>query len=207
MLLRLLEQLNAKKIVLASGSPRRKEILESIGLKFEVVKSQFDEKSLDKAAYATPFEFVKDNALHKAREVAGREQNASIIIGCDTVVILDEKILEKPDDDAEAVAMLTSLSGRTHHVASGVALLHRSSSSQPWQESQFHQVTQVTFGELDPAEIKAYVTTGDSMDKAGSYGIQSIGGLYVSSIQGDYYNVVGLPLHECAKRLSQIGAE
>eukprot|EP00730_Choanoeca_flexa_P004111 TRINITY_DN11601_c0_g1_i4.p3 TRINITY_DN11601_c0_g1~~TRINITY_DN11601_c0_g1_i4.p3 ORF type:complete len:191 (+),score=18.01 TRINITY_DN11601_c0_g1_i4:3978-4550(+) len=162
MLLRVLEQLNSRRIILASGSPRRKEILETIGLNFEIIKSTFDEKSLDKASYATPYDFVKDNALHKAREVASRVLGKGIIIGCDTVVLFNDTILEKPEDDSEAIAMLTTLSNQTHHVASGVAILHRSSTEADWSEVVFHETTAVSFAALDEDEIKAYVATGNS---------------------------------------------
>jgi len=208
MLLHLADALNAAGIVLASGSPRRRELLKQMGLACSVEPSRFDESSLDKGSYATAAAFVTDNASHKAREVAGRLQtDAAYILGADTVIVSPTgKIMEKPGSAEEAKAMLRLHSDNTHTVITGVAILYRTAPGQPWREKQFSSSARVTFAALSEAEIDAYVATGEPLDKAGGYGIQAAGGLFVKHLEGDYYAVVGLPLHALASHLAKTQA-
>eukprot|EP00049_Salpingoeca_infusionum_P019442 m.361882 g.361882 ORF g.361882 m.361882 type:complete len:213 (-) comp19957_c0_seq1:85-723(-) len=203
MLFRTLAEWAERRIILASGSPRRKELLGMMGLTFDVVPSQFDEKSLNKADYSGPCEFVEVNASKKALEVASRSKDFDLIIGSDSVVVVDEKVLEKPESEAQAIEMLTMLSGRTHYVTSGVALVTKAPDGQPVVQT-FHSKTEVTFAELEPEEILAYVALGDYADKAGGYGIQSKASLFITGISGDYYTVVGLPVHQLAAKMHEI---
>eukprot|EP00051_Salpingoeca_urceolata_P017862 m.246528 g.246528 ORF g.246528 m.246528 type:complete len:208 (-) comp19065_c0_seq18:2366-2989(-) len=201
MLLHLLTDINAKAIVLASGSPRRKELLTTLGLNFSVLPSEFDERSLVKSDFATPSDFVQESAKQKATEVAKRDgATGDLFIGADTVVVLGGKILEKPLTDANAKEMLSALSGQSHYVVTGVALL--TADGTPLRI--FHEKTDVMFAELSEKEIDAYVATGEPRDKAGSYGIQGQGGAFVSSIQGDYANVVGFPVHRFCRELADL---
>ncbi|XP_071951501.1 probable bifunctional dTTP/UTP pyrophosphatase/methyltransferase protein [Antedon mediterranea] len=197
MLQPIISELSLSKIVLASGSPRRKEILKSTGLIFNITPSNFDE-NLDKSQFSSPAEYVKETARRKTQEVAERLSNSgsppSLIIGADTVVALDKKIMEKPADKSDAIDMLTKLSGRTHSVYTGV-VLNKAFQDGTHQQVIFHEATDVKFGNLPADVIKSYVNTGEPMDKAGGYGIQALGGTLVEGIHGDYYNVVGFPLH------------
>jgi septum formation protein len=197
--------LRAADLVLASGSPRRREILNDIlGLRVRVVASTFAE-DLDKALY-TPQTYVQENARIKAREVwdqlvAGGDV-PHLVIGGDTVVAHDGAILEKPKDRQHAVDMLNSLSGKSHTVFSGVALIFCRPGSGEVVEETFCEETGVTFAPLSAPLIEAYVDSGEPMDKAGAYGIQSAGGQFVSGITGCFYNVMGFPMHAFCVRLS-----
>lgn len=190
----------------------------------EQIPSTFAE-DLDKSLYS-PATYVQENALVKAREVwdklaveaeAQGSRPADMVIGSDTVVSVDDRILEKPADAEAAMAMLCSLSGRQHRVYSGVAILHRVADDSPLDgtpdptlllrtaggiccaEQAFVECTEVEFAEISEAEIAAYIATGEPFDKAGGYGIQAAAGAWVRKIDGDYYNVMGLPLHRtCA---------
>ena len=174
--------------VLASRSPRRHRLLEQIDLSFIVEPSATDETVPDGAS---PESVVQQLAVEKAQAVAARFPDA-LTLGADTIVVLENEILGKPRDEKEAHQMLRRLSGRTHTVFTGIALLHPPSGRQVTAYEQ----TAVTFAGLTDAEIAAYVATGSPMDKAGAYGIQDDqGALFISRIDGDYYNVVGLPLH------------
>jgi len=206
MLAELIPKLRDAKIILASSSPRRKEIMAFLGLHYTVLPSQFAE-DLDKSIYVgRPQDYVKDNAKFKAQDVArslrAQAKTADLIVGCDTVVTLDGQIIEKPIDSAHAVDMLKMLSGRKHTVFSGVALL--TDLSDTAVPRTFHVATDVTFGQLSSELIQAYVATGDPLDKAGGYGIQGGGALLVQEISGDYYNVVGLPLQRLSVELQQL---
>ncbi len=173
--------------VLASRSPRRRRLLEQIGLDFDVDVSDVDESV---AIDAEPSSLTETLARRKADDVARRRPEA-LTLGADTVVVFDGQIMGKPADASEASEMLRQLSGNTHVVYTGIALLHpRSDRAHTTSEA-----TRVTFGEMDDDEISAYVASGSPMDKAGGYGIQDDrGALFVERIDGDYYNVVGLPL-------------
>jgi len=201
--------LQTANIVLASGSPRRQEILNNIlKLGVDVVPSTFEE-NLDKSQF-TPASYVEENARQKALEVWGRLRAAGktpdLIIGSDTVVSQGEKILEKPRDEPHAVEMLKSLSGQTHKVYSGVALLYPPGAGQGEAPGQkcFTEVTDVTFAKLSDPVISAYVASGEPMDKAGGYGIQEVGGSFVSGINGDYFNVMGFPMHAFCRVLREL---
>lgn len=174
--------------VLASRSPRRRKLLEQMGLAFIVEVSPVEEVIPEGSA---PKEIVQQLALEKAEAVA-RVHPAALILGADTIVVLEGAVLGKPRDAPEARWMLHRLSGHTHTVFTGIALVHPSTH----RKVTAYEQTDVTFAELTEREIAAYVATGSPMDKAGAYGIQDDqGALFIPRIDGDYYNVVGLPLH------------
>ena len=178
-------------IVLASGSPRRKELLAKTGLKFSVVVSGGEEK----AETSDPAETVEKLSLDKASAVADllqAEKEPQLIIGADTVVACDGEILGKPSDREDAFRMLWKLQGQTHQVYTGVTLLLKKKHT--WQAHTFSEKTDVQFYPVSREELLAYIETGEPMDKAGSYGIQGGFGIYVKGICGDYNNVVGLPV-------------
>lgn len=181
------------QLILASGSPRRAEILTQGGFTFEKRVSEADETLPQGITPAAAVEYL---AKQKGRAVP---RNAGeIVLSADTVVALDGRILGKPADRADAVQMLRMLSGRTHSVFTGVCLADGE------REILFHEKTDVTFFSLTDAEIQNYIDSGESMDKAGAYGIQGRGALFVEKIHGDYLNVVGLPLAKTAKQLKEV---
>lgn len=207
MLMDKVPSLQRADLVLASGSPRRKEILNDIlGLRVRVVASTFEE-DLDKSKY-TPQTYVQENARLKAREVWQRlvaaGESPHLVIGGDTVVAHEGAILEKPKNKEHAVHMLHALSGKSHTVFSGVALIFRKvgGAGDEIVEETFCEETGVTFAPLSAPLIEAYVDSGEPMDKAGAYGIQSAGGQFVSGISGCFYNVMGFPMHAFCVRLS-----
>lgn len=176
-------------VILASASPRRRHLLEQIGLEFVVRPSGFPEESVDKTL--SPEQYVQTLALGKARDIAQHTPEAGLVVGADTIVVLDGDILNKPIDAEEAKIMLARLGGNTHTVYTGIAMI----STDRGVSKTAVQETSVTFRQLEPEEIEAYVATGSPMDKAGAYGIQDdFGAVFVEKIQGCYYNVVGLPL-------------
>ena len=175
------------RLILASQSPRRKSLLKLLEVPFEVHPSNTPEIWPDDLEAAEAVELL---AHQKANEIAALNPNA-LVLGADTVVILDGEVLGKPESPADACAMLKRLSGRTHSVTTGLALIHAASG----RAVTTHVTTGVTFAELTPEEIARYVDSRSPMDKAGSYGIQDdTGALFVRRIEGDYYNVVGLPV-------------
>lgn len=177
-------------LILASTSPRRKHLLEQIGMTFTVQPSNVDE-SLIPTFGAVPEEFVQRLALLKAQDVASKTPARSIVLGSDTIVVLDGEILGKPVDADDAKNMLRRLSGNTHTVYTGIALVD----SETYSSVTAVQQTDVTFRELIDDEIAGYVATGSPLDKAGSYGIQDdFGAVFVAHIVGCYYTIVGLPL-------------
>lgn len=186
------------KFILASGSPRRKEILENISLEFEIMADESDEIMIEGEK---PYDTVKRLAMQKVKNIASRVETGenTIVIGADTVVSIDEKILGKPKDEREAKDMLLTLSGRINTVYTGLAVLETQSGK---AVSEFVS-TGVKFRSLSEKEIENYIKSGEPMDKAGAYGIQKIGGLFVESINGDYFNVVGLPLCRLEEILSE----
>lgn len=173
-------------LVLASRSPRRKRLLESLGLRFTVQASGIEETA---PSDLTPDALVEHLAQAKAEAVAPAHPGA-LVLAADTVVVLDKAVLGQPADAGEARAMLRRLSGRTHTVCTGLTLVHAASE----RRATTHEATRVTFAALTDAEIDAYVATGAPLGKAGAYGIQNGGALFIERIEGDYYNVVGLPL-------------
>ncbi len=208
-----------KRVILGSASPRRKELLEQIGIEFEIVVSSKEERYES----AEPEEIVKELALMKAKNVAeelvqreaglrkpegdgllkdrlishGEEEKWKylhdvLILGADTIVVRDGEILGKPSDEEAAFHMLKSLQGRMHQVYTGVALLHFDGKGNR-QESIHAEETKVYVHEMEETEIRRYLSAGESMDKAGAYGVQGRFAAYIDRIEGDYYNVVGLP--------------
>lgn len=182
------------KVILASASPRRRELLSRLIPQFEVDPAHVDETGDSR----DPVQLAEELAVRKAKEVWGRHSQG-MVIGADTIVTVEGKVLGKPEDEADAVRMLARLSGRTHQVITGVAILTRE------RMIRFHQVTDVTFVPLEAAEIRQYVETGEPMDKAGAYGIQGVGALLVQEIHGDYWNVVGFPLSAFRRRMREAG--
>lgn len=197
-----------KKIILGSASPRRRELLSQIGVSFEVRTSGREEIYHS----AIPEEIVRELALMKAENVAGDltdEQNEApkdtIVIGADTIVVLDGKILGKPVDEKDAADMIGALQGRSHEVYTGVAILDYDAQGE--KNVSVHAVgTKVYVNPMDEAEISAYIDTGEPMDKAGAYGIQGRFAAYIDRIEGDYYNVVGLPVSYVYQALKRMGA-
>ena len=173
--------------ILASGSPRRKEILEELGYQFEIKTGDFDESTV---ALDDPKEGVQKLALGKALAAV---QQPGLYLGSDTVVVLDGVVMGKPSDEQDAFRMLRSLSGRTHEVCTGVALVTVGEDGTVEHTETFVEATEVTFFELTDEEIDRYIRTGEPMDKAGAYGIQGLGRVLVEGIRGDYETVVGLP--------------
>jgi len=174
-----------KPVILASASPRRKEILSMLGFPFTVVPSNMSE---DLALGSNDFEsYARQLASMKTQAVANEEQN-SIVIGADTIVVYEGKLYSKPESKEQARSFLKEFSGKTHSVITGVGLY------MDGKVCTFSVQTKVTFRELDDLLINTYVESGDPMDKAGGYGIQTAGALLVEKIDGDYYNVMGLPI-------------
>ncbi len=182
------------KIILASASPRRRELLAQAGFEFEVVTSDVDEVA---DPSLTPDKLVMSLARQKAQAVAQNRADCAVI-GSDTVVVLDGKVLGKPRDEADAVRMLESLSGRKHEVYTGVCIAFAG------ETHCFFERTSVNFCELDGEQIKAYVATGEPMDKAGAYGIQGKGCVLVEGIEGDYFNVVGFPVSRFCREYKKL---
>lgn len=180
-----------RKIILASQSPRRKELLSEIVSEYTIIPSFADETVPETVDTE---DIVVYLALLKARDIA-QSHKEDIVIGADTVVIVDEKVLNKPKDEDDAKRMLKLLSGRCHKVCTGCAFVCGEI------EHSFSVETQVEFFELTDEEIDSYIKTGDCMDKAGAYGIQSQGKTLVKAIYGDYYNVVGLPVGRVKREL------
>lgn len=212
-----------RRLILASASPRRKELLEQAGAVFEIIPAKGEELITKEE----PREVVMELALQKAKEVAAlvpeQESAASpekvkvqtsnlsadgeemVILGADTVVACDGRILGKPVDEADAVRMLSMLSGNTHSVYTGVAVVWKKDGNE--QIFQFYEETKVTMYPMSQAEIEAYVKTGEPMDKAGAYGIQGKCAIYIEKIMGDYNNVVGLPIARIYQEMKRLGIE
>lgn len=181
-----------KKIILASESPRRREILMQTDIVFMTATMNPDE-TLDSTLPIS--EAVEQIALRKALSVQEKYPN-EVIVGADTVVIVDGEVMGKPGDEEDARAMLKRLSGRTHQVMSAVAIIQNE------RKEVFHEVTDVTFIELSDNAIEKYIKTREPYDKAGAYAIQGKGAVFVDRINGDYYNVVGLPVSKLVRRLA-----
>ncbi|WP_343210388.1 Maf family protein [Anaerolentibacter hominis] len=184
-----------RRIILASASPRRREILERMGIAFEIMPSTREEVITEKE----PCEAVRRLALQKAEDIAEKTSGDVIVLGADTVVALDGKILGKPVDQEDAVRMLESLQGREHQVYTGVAVVLRRAGEE--QIISFYEASRVKVGPVSESQIRAYVETGEPMDKAGAYAIQGRFGIFVDEIEGDYYNVVGLPVSKIYRKL------
>lgn len=186
------------KIILASASERRKELLARLVKDFDVVVSDFDESSIIfKESIDT---YVKSIALGKALDVKEKLSDDAIIVSADTIVTLESTILGKPKDKDEAFKMIKSLQGRSHKVYSGIVVMNTAKNVIK-QESL---CTEVTFSKIKDDEIIEYINTGEPLDKAGAYGIQGIGGIFIKEIKGCYYNVVGLPLNKLKSMLEDV---
>lgn len=174
------------QLILASNSPRRAQLLKQVGLQFKIIPSHIDESI---HIFQNPVQAVRQIALAKALSVAEKHKSG-IIIGADTIVVLNGKILGKPRTQQDARRLLTQLSGKTHQVITAVAVIDAKTK----KRNLGHCITSVRFRKLTKKEIQEYIATGEPMDKAGAYGIQRKGALLVKAIHGDYFNVVGLPL-------------
>ena len=187
-----------KRIILASASPRRKELLSQVGVVFEVIPSMEEEICKEKE----PAKLVELLARQKAESVAAGVTGEYIVIGSDTVVTKDGEVLGKPSDKEEAFRMLYSLQGATHQVYSGVALVSCQNGEK--EIRSFSVMTEVEVLPMEKQHIEGYIATGDCMDKAGAYGIQGCFAEYIKGIHGDYYNVVGLPLSRLMQELRRL---
>ncbi len=201
-------KINASKIILASGSPRRAEMLKNLGLEFEVIVPKVEEQAHTGELAS---DYVKRNSKLKLDNVYNRikdslsTDSSCLIIACDTVVSLDGKytILEKPKDKEDAFSMLSSLSGITHIVISGVSLLYKDNSNNI-KTSTFSVETKVKIKKLTEEEILWYIDTKEPMDKAGSYAMQGIGSYFIERIEGSHTNVIGLPLCELYTHITEL---
>lgn len=190
---------------MASGSPRRRELLSRIVSDFEVDAPALDEDAASTGCDAAPEAAVR-LAEAKARAVGHRHRNA-LIIGADTLVVLDGRALGKPRDDSDAREMILALGGRVHEVVTGVAVLDTDAEEAEEAIRTAVERTLVRFRPLDEELARAYIAHGESLDKAGAYGIQGMGSLLVEGIEGCYYNVVGLPLHRLGRLLEEAGVK
>ncbi|WP_155767575.1 Maf family nucleotide pyrophosphatase [Sporosarcina ureilytica] len=184
-------------IILASESPRRKELLQELGIPFQAMKSNVIENV--ESTPSSVHKYVTALAIEKTKAIA-EYHTEKTVIGADTIVSFDGKVFPKPKDKEQAKQFLQTLSGQTHLVITAVAVMHAG------EIHSFSSETKVTFYELDDAMIDAYIETGDCSDKAGAYGIQSGGLLFVKAINGDYYSVMGLPVAQLSRVLQNIGA-
>lgn len=185
-------------LILASASPRRSQLLRQMGLSFMVDPAHIDEGAV---RASRPSALAETLALSKAQAIAHKHTGSAYVIGADTIVVSHGRVLGKPRDESEAVAMLRRLSGSWHRVITGIAVVDAGDG----RYRVGHEVTAVEFAPMTIREIQAYIDTGDPMDKAGSYGIQGLAGQYIPRIRGDYFNVMGLPLHRLRMMLRDIG--
>lgn len=183
-------------VILASASPRRRELLSLIFEHYRVIPSRFDEDEVPDDL--PPAQHVHHSALMKARDVAAQHPD-SLVIGADTIVVVDGRILGKPRDTSDAAGMLASLGGRTHQVYSGIAVIREG------VEHTAVECTDVTFRPLSDEIVSRYIATGEPMDKAGAYAIQGRGSVLIESIEGCYFNVVGLPIYRLSTLLERFG--
>lgn len=202
------------QIILASASPRRKELLEQIGLQFEICPAKGEEV----ITKTIPHEVVQELASQKAKEVAGmvkayessHEELVTpqdiMVIGADTIVAYENQILGKPKDEEDAFRMLSMLSGNTHAVYTGVSIVLLGASGKAG-EMTFYEKTDVVMRAMSKDEIYRYIATGEPMDKAGAYGIQGKCAIYIDKIDGDYNNVVGLPIAAIYRKLKKLGID
>lgn len=182
-------------IILASASPRRKEILENVNLKFTVIASDIEEVILENEP---PKDLVMRLAFEKCMDVAIKNKD-DLVIGADTIVVLDNKVLGKPKNEEDAYNMIKSLSNKKHQVITGISLINLNSDKKVID----YVVSEVTFKDLSDELIRDYISTNESLDKAGAYGIQGYGSLLVESINGDYFNIVGLPISKISNLLKE----
>ena len=191
-------------MILASQSPRRRELLGDAGFELEVVPADIDETRQDGES---PVDLVGRLAAEKAESVRAALEQApadGLLVAADTIVWMGDEALGKPENPEDAARMLRELSGRTHHVSTGVCVLRLAGDGSAAAQASFVETTDVTFWELTDAEIAAYVSTGEPLDKAGAYGIQGAGRLLVEKIAGDYSNVVGLPVARLVREVTRL---
>jgi septum formation protein len=196
-----LKEKNMRKIILASASPRRRELLEQGGIPFTVIPSQAEEKITTEQ----PGQVVEELSYLKCSDIYEKSLGDVLVIGADTVVASEGKILGKPSSQKDAVKMLQSLQGREHEVYTGVTIMAREGNEN--RKKTFHEKTKVVFYPMSDEEIRSYVNTGEPMDKAGAYGIQGKSAVFIKEISGDYNNVVGLPLARLYQELKNMGIE
>ena len=190
------------KIILASASPRRKELLAKAGISFTVIPAAGEEKRTSENPGEAVQQLARDKAEWVAQSLAECEEG-TLVIGSDTIVVFENRILGKPKDRRDAAETLEKLQGNTHQVYTGVTVLERKAGK--WVEHTFFESTDVTFYPVSREEIQDYIATGEPMDKAGSYGIQGLFGIYVKGICGDYNNVVGLPVARLFHEMKKLG--
>jgi septum formation protein len=188
-----------EKLVLASASPRRAEILRAVGWPFETLAVNIDESRREGEGAVA---YVERLAREKAEAGAARVNAAKLVLGADTVVLVDERVLGKPSDDEDARAMLRLLSGRWHEVLTGVALVSKESAA---HVVVAHERTEVRFASLTETEVDWYVASREPLDKAGAYAIQGRAALFIEEIRGDYWNVVGLPVQLVYRLAGEMG--
>lgn len=184
------------KLILASSSPRRKDLLTTLGIAFDVIRPDIDERP---KSGETPVAYAKRNAKEKAEAVMQVQTSPCVVISADTIVVIDQTILEKPNDHMHAKAMLAQLSAREHVVVTAYSICS------PHQNIERQVETKVLFRALSADEIAAYVASGEPMDKAGSYAAQGKGAQFVKAVIGSYTNVIGLPLAELSEDLRRLG--
>ena len=189
-------------IILASGSPRRKELLELIGAEFTIITSNKEEVITG----TDPAEVVKELSKMKAEDVAEGVKGPAVILGADTVVAYRGQILGKPKDKADAIRMITSFAGDDHYVYTGVCIIRKEADGSQ-KTISFAEGTRVTVYPMTAQEIEAYVNSGEPMDKAGAYAIQGLFAPYIKGIEGDYYNIVGFPIAGIYQRLKEEGID
>lgn len=190
------------RIILASGSPRRKELLSLMGVTYEVMVSQKEEKLQD----VEPSGLVMELAKMKACDIAEQVEGPAVIIGADTVVSCKNKVLGKPKDTEDARQMITMLAGNSHEVYTGVTMVIKEA-NQTERMITFYEATKVYVTPMSEEEIRSYVATGEPMDKAGSYAIQGVFAPYISKIEGDYYNIVGFPISHLYHAAKEAGID
>lgn len=185
------------KFILASGSPRRKELLELLKIKFDIIKSNADESSVDNSL--SPEVYVQHLSMLKACDVAKSIKSEKLVIGADTVVEYNGKFLGKPSSHEDAYKMLSLLSGNRHCVYTGICVMN----SKTAEMTSTYERTEVIFRKIEHNEIMNYIKTKEPFDKAGAYAIQGLAGVFIKGIVGDYNNVVGLPVYKLAKVLKE----
>lgn len=204
-------KLASRRIVLASSSPRRAQILNNVNFPFEIVHSDYDESKIDKCSFKETQDYVIETARCKALAVAERlksdERMPDLIIGADTAVTVDGRIYGKPEDREDAFNMLSRLSDKKHTIYTGVVLVTYPLLECPKVAKSFYEATDVVMDKLTSEIIYAYIDTKEPMDKAGGYGCQALGGTFVKAIHGDYFNVLGFPLHHFCKQLLELYSE
>lgn len=200
------------RFVLASGSPRRKQLFEQIGLEFEICPSKKEERITSTVPEKVCVELSGQKAMDVASQIKAYNESHPeitteqdiIVIGADTIVTIDGEIIGKPKDEEQAAEYLRRLSGNTHSVYTGVTFIFIMKNGKAGEYS-FFEKTDVTFISMDEDEIRTYVATGEPMDKAGAYGVQGYASKYVKAINGDFYNVMGLPLSHVYAELRNLG--